>query len=400
MAFVSSSNNNNTNGAVNIAQVVNNALGVSTAGTQVNTANIDNLSDAVICAFLASQPTIGFDKTNVECYNCHKRGHFSRECRAPRSQDTKHKKSTRRIVLMETPASTTLVSCDGLSGYDWSDQAEEGPNYGLMAYTSTSSDSKGLGYESYNAVPPPYIGNFMPLKPNFSYIGLDEFVVKPVVENKSSKEETKVVRKNPDAFIVEEWVSDNEEENSSALLTIANEPAFPVRDVSKGEACPTASGFIADQDRATIAKTSTLPHDSAPRVTSPAADEGSMQQHISELTALYTSLQREGVATKQSGEDAPIKGRSNNEGEAAAERISNDSEEIARVLTSMDAATVLAGEIDVPTGSGFVPTADPPATVISTSSEVGPTASPIVTRKKGKEVMVESDTPKKKKLQE
>nr|GFC67432.1 hypothetical protein [Tanacetum cinerariifolium] len=37
-------------------------------------------------------------------------------------------------------------------------------------------------------------------------------------------------------------------------------------------------------------------------------------------------------------------------GEAAAERISNDSEEIARVLTSMDAATVLAGEIDVPTG--------------------------------------------------
>nr|GEU55913.1 hypothetical protein [Tanacetum cinerariifolium] len=38
------------------------------------------------------------------------------------------------------------------------------------------------------------------------------------------------------------------------------------------------------------------------------------------------------VATKQSGEDAPIKGRSNNEGEAAAERTSNDSEEIARVV--------------------------------------------------------------------
>nr|GFB79285.1 hypothetical protein [Tanacetum cinerariifolium] len=109
---------------------------------------------------------------------------------------------------------------------------------------------------------------------------------------------------------------------------------------------------------------------------------------------------REGVATKQSGDDAPIKGRSNNEGEAAAKRISNDSEEIARVLTSMDAATVLAGEIDVPTGSGFIPTAGPPATVISTGSEVGPTASPIVTRRKGKEVMVESDTQKKKKLQE
>nr|GFD18346.1 hypothetical protein [Tanacetum cinerariifolium] len=74
--------------------------------------------------------------------------------------------------------------------------------------------------------------------------------------------------------------------------------------------------------------------------------------------------------------------------------------EIARVLTSMDAATVLAGGIDVPTGSGFIPSAGPPVTVISTGSEVGPTASLIVTRRKGKEVMVESDTPKKKKLQE
>nr|GFB88316.1 hypothetical protein [Tanacetum cinerariifolium] len=63
---------------------------------------------------------------------------------------------------------------------------------------------------------------------------------------------------------------------SSALPTVADEPASPVRDVSKGEACPTESGFIADQDRATIAKSSTLPHDSAPRVTFPAADEGSL----------------------------------------------------------------------------------------------------------------------------
>nr|GEV66390.1 hypothetical protein [Tanacetum cinerariifolium] len=55
MDFVSSSNNNNTNEVVNIAQAVNSALGVSTSDTQVNTANIDNLSDVVICEFLASQ---------------------------------------------------------------------------------------------------------------------------------------------------------------------------------------------------------------------------------------------------------------------------------------------------------------------------------------------------------
>ncbi|GKD64657.1 hypothetical protein Tco_1306765, partial [Tanacetum coccineum] len=58
MAFVSSSNNNNsgTNISVSTAQVVNTASGVSATNTQVNAANIDNLSDAVICAFLASQP--------------------------------------------------------------------------------------------------------------------------------------------------------------------------------------------------------------------------------------------------------------------------------------------------------------------------------------------------------
>nr|GFC82817.1 hypothetical protein [Tanacetum cinerariifolium] len=83
---------------------------------------------------------------------------------------------------------------------------------------------------------------------------------------------------------------------------------------------------------------------------------------------------RESVAAKQSRDDAPIKGRSINEGEAIAKRISDDSEELARVLTSIDAASVLAGGIDVPTGSGSIPTAGPPAADISTSSEVVPTA--------------------------
>nr|GEW64705.1 hypothetical protein [Tanacetum cinerariifolium] len=160
---------------------------------------------------------------------------------------------------------------------------------------------------------------------------------------------------------------------SSVFPTVADEPASSVRDDSQGEACPTNSGFIADQDRETIAKLSTLPRDSAPRVNSPAAEEGSMQQTLHELTAFCTSLQRqhlellakfqaqeveidrlkdrvkyledkEGVIEDKSGDDAPIKGRSTNEEEAPAEKISTDSEEIARVLTSIDAATVLAGE--------------------------------------------------------
>ncbi|GKC99312.1 hypothetical protein Tco_1169587, partial [Tanacetum coccineum] len=60
MAFVSSSNNNSgtSNEVVNIAQTINTAYGVFVANTQVNTANssnVDNLSDVVIYAFLASQ---------------------------------------------------------------------------------------------------------------------------------------------------------------------------------------------------------------------------------------------------------------------------------------------------------------------------------------------------------
>ncbi|GKB89208.1 ribonuclease H-like domain-containing protein, partial [Tanacetum coccineum] len=316
MAFVSSSNNNSgsSNEVVNTAQTVNTAYGVSTASTQVNTANssnVDNLSDAVIYAFLASQPNspqlvtedlqqihpddieemdlrwqmamltmrarrflkntgrrltvnrnenIGFDKSKVECYNCHKKGHFARECKAPKNQDYKNKESTRRIVPVETFTSIALVSCDGLGGYDWSDQAKEGPNYALMAYSSSSSDSelrkkleiaqkekdsiqfnvdkfenasksldkliecqivdnckKGLGY---NAVPPPYTRNFIPPTPDLSFTGLDEFVNKPVVENRKSDEEaSKVVRKSDDSLIIKDWVLDSEEEDVSQTKT-------------------------------------------------------------------------------------------------------------------------------------------------------------------------------------
>nr|GEX34332.1 hypothetical protein [Tanacetum cinerariifolium] len=134
MAFVFSSNNNtcSTNREVNTVEAVNTAYGVSTASTQVNAAystNINNLSDAVIFSFFVSQPnspqlvheeleqlhpddmeemnliwqmamltmrarrflkktgrklivngneTIDFDKSNVECYNFHKKRHFAR----------------------------------------------------------------------------------------------------------------------------------------------------------------------------------------------------------------------------------------------------------------------------------------------------------------------------------
>ncbi|GJV25736.1 putative ribonuclease H-like domain-containing protein [Tanacetum coccineum] len=188
--FVSSNITSSTNEAVKTAH------GVFTANYKNNAStlpNVDSLSDAVIYSFFVSQSnssqldnedlkkidpddleemdlkwqiamlimrarrflnkigrnlgvngtdTIGFDKTKVECYNCHRRGHFGRECKAPKNQDSRNRKTTRRTVPVEETTSNALVSqCDGF-GYDWSDQTKEVPtNFALMAYTSSSSSS-------------------------------------------------------------------------------------------------------------------------------------------------------------------------------------------------------------------------------------------------------------------
>nr|GFA53007.1 hypothetical protein [Tanacetum cinerariifolium] len=67
--------------------------------------------------------TMGFDMSKVECYNCHRKGHFAKECRSP--------KDTRRTVAAE-PQRRHVPSY----------QAEEEPaNFALMAITSSSYSS-------------------------------------------------------------------------------------------------------------------------------------------------------------------------------------------------------------------------------------------------------------------
>nr|GEY10701.1 hypothetical protein [Tanacetum cinerariifolium] len=93
----------------------------------------------------ANGPTsMGFDMNKVECYNCHRKGHFARECRSPKdSRRTAVAEPQRRNVPVETLTSNALVSqCDGTRTYDWSYQAEEEPtNFALIAFSSSSSNS-------------------------------------------------------------------------------------------------------------------------------------------------------------------------------------------------------------------------------------------------------------------
>nr|GEU92323.1 putative ribonuclease H-like domain-containing protein [Tanacetum cinerariifolium] len=88
---------------------------------------------------------LGFDMSKVECYNCHRRRHFAKECRSPK--DTRNKDTQRRKVPVGTSTSNALVL-----QYD---------DVSMPTYPVHDRYKSG---EGYHTVPTPYRGTFMPPK--------------------------------------------------------------------------------------------------------------------------------------------------------------------------------------------------------------------------------------------
>ncbi|GJS09724.1 hypothetical protein Tco_0366520 [Tanacetum coccineum] len=202
-----------------LMQAIENRFGGNTATkkTQKNLLNQQYENFAASSTEVIEQSYERLQKLNINCENAWKR-------------------DTERIVPVEETTSNALVSqCNGFS-YDWSDQAEEGPtNFALMAYSLTSLTSSTnfekiidkCNYDFGIMRPPPYTGNFMPPKFDLVYPSLDDFVdvnesVSESVVKKLTVEtnEPENSRKENEAPIIKDWVSDSNEENMPKVKTV------------------------------------------------------------------------------------------------------------------------------------------------------------------------------------
>ncbi|GJY80166.1 hypothetical protein Tco_0492917 [Tanacetum coccineum] len=242
VAFLSSSSTNSATRTVNTAKCVNT---VSTQDDVDGSTTAENLSNAMIYSFFASQPSIPqLDNEDLQQID----------------PDDLEEMDLRWNIAMLTMRArrflkNTRRKLDMTNKERISDQAEEVPtNFALMAYSLTSLSSStnseimdkcktGLGY---NVVPPSSTGNFMPPNHDLVYPSLDNFVdmnesvSESVVEKPTIKtNEPKTARKEDGAPIIEDWVSESEEEY---VPKIKREEEYVHKDLKTG-GCLNKSSF-------------------------------------------------------------------------------------------------------------------------------------------------------------
>nr|GEW15185.1 hypothetical protein [Tanacetum cinerariifolium] len=174
MAFISSAKHNRGNEDVTTASV-------STASTNVSIASINIGMDIKWNMALLSMradkfwkkkgrkisiqgiDVAGFDKSKVECFNCHKMGHFAREYRAPRSQD---RENHALVAEKEAPTEFALMA-------NTSDESKVFDNSLCSKDCKKNTDS--LTRLGYSVVPPPPAQIYSSPKKDMSWTGLFEF---------------------------------------------------------------------------------------------------------------------------------------------------------------------------------------------------------------------------------
>ncbi|GJU92010.1 ribonuclease H-like domain-containing protein [Tanacetum coccineum] len=188
-----------------------------------NTSSPIQVSPQLDHEFDAKEP-VGFDKTKVECYNCHKTGHFTRECRTKEDNrrrdgwNTGNKDGSRTGKKEESKA---LVTVDGES-VDWTTHSEDDENYAFMASNSSGSDTQVLSCsneckESY--------ANIKRL-----YDAQREQLSDASVEIKAYTQDVQL-KVWSDAPIIEEYESDSDDEHVCVQTKGLDTPSFANKQV-------------------------------------------------------------------------------------------------------------------------------------------------------------------------
>nr|GFA19920.1 ribonuclease H-like domain-containing protein [Tanacetum cinerariifolium] len=124
MAFISLAKHSRGNEDVKTASV-------STASTNVPTASASIGKKRGKKISIQGSDVARFDKSKVECFNCHKMGYFTRKCRAPRSQDRGRRDNYKQGSKVKEHAPKVLMAINGV-GWDWSYMANDEEDHALV----------------------------------------------------------------------------------------------------------------------------------------------------------------------------------------------------------------------------------------------------------------------------